>query len=117
MASQHFGSMQQQPNVPPDVDVPEPEEEQMEDYFRTPFRRPSAGSIRNIVGTLAVAALIIGIVWFIEGSGTETSQAITLTASATGPAPHVDEPAPPFELRTLEGEVVSLSDYQGQAIS
>jgi cytochrome c biogenesis protein CcmG/thiol:disulfide interchange protein DsbE len=116
MASQELGSMQQHPNVPPELDASEPEEEQMEEYFRTPFRRPSAGSIRNIVGTLAVAALIIGVVWFIEGSESETSQAITLTASASGPAPRVDEPAPPFDLKTLDGEVVSLSDYKGQPV-
>lgn len=106
----------QEPVIPPGLDRGEVEDEELEEYFRTPFRRPSAGSVRNILGTLAVAALIIGIVWFIEGSGSETSQAITLTASASGPAPRLDGPAPGFDLRTLEGEIVSLSDYKGQPV-
>ena len=79
MASQDFGSMQEplQRSASQDNDATEPEEERFEEYFRTPFRRPGAGSIRNIVGTLAVAGLIIGVVWFIGRPGTPTSQAIT----------------------------------------
>lgn len=114
MASQDLSSMQQ-PGVP-EPDASEPEEEPFEDYFRTPFRRPSAGSVRNVVGTLVVAVLIIGAVWFIEGSGSSTSQAITLTASASGPAPRLGEPAPAFDMRTLDGQIVSLSDYKGQPV-
>jgi thiol-disulfide isomerase/thioredoxin len=105
----------QQPGGP-ESDTPEPEEERLEGYFRTPFRRPSAGSVRNIVGTLAVAALIIGAVWFIERPGAATSQAITLTANAAGPAPRIDQPAPEFNMRTLDGKVVSLSDYKGKPV-
>ncbi len=114
MAS-HELSSNHQPGVP-EPDATETEEEQFEDYFRTPFRRPGAGSIRNVLGTLVVAALIIGVVWFIEGSGSATSQAISLTASASGPAPRLDEPAPPFEMKTLDGQIVSLSDYSGQPV-
>jgi cytochrome c biogenesis protein CcmG/thiol:disulfide interchange protein DsbE len=115
MASREWGSVSKQ-SASPDVDAPEPEEEQPDEYFRTPFRRPSAGSIRNIVGTLAVAGLIIGIVWFMGQSGEATSQAITLTANASGPAPRIDQPAPDFNMRTLEGDEVSLSDYNGQPV-
>lgn len=114
MASEEVFSMQ--PQGPPEPGPAEPEEERFEDYFRTPFRRPSAGSIRNIVGTLVVFAAIIGIVWFIERPDAATSQAITLTANATGPGPSIDEPAPDFDLTTLEGETVSLSDYKGQPV-
>jgi thiol-disulfide isomerase/thioredoxin len=114
MASQELGSMQQ-PGAP-ESDVAEPEEERLEEYFRSPFRRPSAGSIRNIVGTLAVAALIIGDVWFIDRPGEATSQAITLTANGSGPAPRIDQPAPEFQLKTLDGEMVSLSDYKGRPV-
>ena len=105
-----------QPPVNPEQDASDPEEERFEDYFRTPFRRPSAGSVRNILGTLVVAALIIGLVWFLGRPGVATSQAITLTAQATGPAPRIDQPAPEFNLRTLDGQVVSLSDYKGQPV-
>jgi peroxiredoxin len=114
MASQELSPMQQ-PGLP-ESDIPEPEEQRLEEYFRSPFRRPSAGSIRNIVGTLAVAAVIIGFVWFIDRPGAATSQAITLTAEATGPAPRLDQPAPEFQLRTLDGQVVSLSDYKGRPV-
>ncbi len=114
MASHDLNSMQQ-PGVP-EPDASEPEEERFEEYFRTPFRRPSTGSIRNVVGTLVAAALIIAVVWFIEGSGSATSQAISLSASASGPAPRVDQPAPPFDMRTLDGQIVSLSDYKGQPV-
>jgi peroxiredoxin len=114
MASEELRSMQ--PPSPPDPGVPESEDEQFGEYFRTPFRRPSAGSIRNIVGTLVVALLIIGVVWFLGRSDSATSQAITLTASAVGPAPHLEEPAPDFELTTLEGETVRLSDYKGKPV-
>jgi peroxiredoxin len=114
MASEELVPMQ--PQGAPRPDPAEPEEEKLEEYFHTPFRRPSAGSIRNIVGTLVVAALIIGIVWFIQRPGEATSQAITLTASATGPAPRLDEPAPALDLKTLDGQTVSLSDYKGQPV-
>lgn len=105
----------QQPGAP-EPDAPGPEEESFEEYFRTPFRRPSAGSLRNIIGTLVVAALIIGVVWFIEGSGAATSQAISLSASASGPAPRIDQPAPPFDMQTIDGQRVSLSDYKGRPV-
>ena len=105
----------QQPGVP-EPDTSEPEEKRFGEYFRTPFRRPSIGSVRNIVGTLAVAALIIGVVWFIGRPGSPTSQAISLTASAAGPAPRIDQPAPEFDLRTLDGRTVSLSDYKGRPV-
>lgn len=114
MASREFRSMQ--PPVNPEPDASNSEEERFEEYFRTPFRRPSAGSVRNIVGTLAVAALIIGAVWFLDRPGAATSQAITLTASAAGPAPRIDQPAPEFNMRTLDGKTVSLSDYKGQPV-
>ncbi|MDO8616398.1 MAG: TlpA disulfide reductase family protein [Dehalococcoidia bacterium] len=105
----------QQPGGP-ESDTSEPDGERFEEYFRTPFRRPSAGSVRNIVGTLAAAALIIGVVWIIGRPGAATSQAISLTASATGPAPRIDQPAPEFDLKTLDGQIVSLSDYKGQPV-
>ncbi len=114
MASHDLNSMQ--PPGVPEPDASEPKEETFEEYFRTPFRRPSAGSIRNIVGTLVAAALIIGLVWFIEGSGSATSQAISLSARASGPAPRIDEPAPPFDMRTIDGQIVSLSDYKGNPV-
>jgi thiol-disulfide isomerase/thioredoxin len=107
--------LREQPGLP-EPRASEPEPERYDELFRTPFRRPGAGSIRNIAGTLIVAALIIGVVWFIERPGAATSQAITLTASAAGPAPRLDEPAPDFQLNTLDGQTIRLSDYRGKPV-
>jgi len=99
---------------------PEPPEQQAEPddlLFRTPFPRPRVGALRNILATLAVGAIIVGLVWFFDRpAGFGSSQAITLTASASGPAPRMDQPAPEFQVKTLDGTTVNLSDYRGQPV-
>jgi thiol-disulfide isomerase/thioredoxin len=101
---------------PPEAGYAERKDDEFEQYFRTPFKRPSAGSIRNIAATLLVGVLIIAVVWTIDRPGVATSQAISLSASARGPAPDLDQPAPDFDLRTLDGTVVSLSDFRGRPV-
>ncbi|HLB27001.1 MAG TPA: TlpA disulfide reductase family protein [Dehalococcoidia bacterium] len=103
---------------PPEPDAPpEDTEGADEDIFRSPFRRPGAGTLRNIIATIAVGALIVGLVWFFDRpGGSANSQAITLTAEASGPAPRLEKPAPDFRLRGLDGQYYQLSDFRGQPV-
>ena len=97
--------------------APEQADEPPADIFaRTPFPRPRPGALRNIIATLAVGAVIVGLVWFFDNPNAATSQSITLTAAATGPAPRVDKPAPDFRVTTLDGQVLQLSDFRGQPV-
>ena len=103
-----------QPQGPPPL---EPQSEPDELLFRPPFSRPRVGALRNVVATLAVGAIIVGLVWFFDRPGAiGSSQAITLTAGASGPAPRVGKEAPDFQVRTLDGASVNLSDYRGQPV-
>jgi len=103
---------------PPPPEAPPPEEEAAEDtIFRTPFPRPRAGALRNIVATIAVGAIIIALVWFFDRpGGAANSQAITLTAAATGPAPRLDKEAPDFRMRGLDGKYYQLSELRGRPV-
>ncbi len=94
----------------------ETDESPVEILARTPFPRPRPGALRNIIATLAVGAVIVGLVWFFDNPGAATSQSITLTAAATGPAPRVDNPAPDFRVTTLDGQILQLSDFRGRPV-
>ena len=94
-------------------DIPEEDEELL---FRTPFRRPRAGALRNILATIAVGLVIVGLVWFFDRPNAAGVQAITLSASPTGPAPRLEREAPDFSVRTLGGEDVRLSDFRGRPV-
>jgi peroxiredoxin len=78
--------------------------------------RPPAGALRNIIATVLVGAAIAGVVWFLDRPGVASSQAVTLTASASGAAPRVGEPAPDFALTLTDGTTVRLSDYKGRPV-
>lgn len=86
--------------------------------FRTPFPRPRLGTLRNILTTIAVGAVIAGLVWFFErpGGGFGASESITLTAAASGPAPRVGREAPDFQVQGLDGELLQLSDFRGHPV-
>jgi cytochrome c biogenesis protein CcmG/thiol:disulfide interchange protein DsbE len=84
--------------------------------FRTPFPRPRLGALRNILATIAVGAIIIGLVWFFDSPGTATSQTITLTAAASGPPPRVGKEAPNFQVQGLDGKTYQLSDFRGRPV-
>ena len=96
---------------PPDV-----QEEDEEILFRTPFPRPRVSALRNILATIAVGAIIVGLVWFFDRPDAAGVQAITLSASPTGPAPRLEREAPDFSLRTLDGKEVQLSDFRGRPV-
>ena len=106
-----------EPAVPPEgpLDISEGEEDE-EILFRTPFRRPRAGALRNILATIAVGLVIVGLVWFFDRPNAAGVQAITLSASPTGPAPRLEREAPDFSVRTLGGEDVRLSDFRGRPV-
>ncbi len=72
---------------------------------------------RNILSAVVLAATIIGLVWFLDRSGgAATSQAIGLTATASGPAPRIGKEAPDFHVVDLEGMPVRLSDFRGHPV-
>ena len=106
-----------EPIVPPDgpLDTSEGGEDE-EILFRTPFRRPRAGALRNILATIAVGLVIVGLVWFFDRPNAAGVQAITLSAAPTGPAPRLEREAPEFTVRTLGGEDVKLSDFRGRPV-
>jgi len=101
--------------------LPRPPEESPEspaEYLtRTPFPRPRAGALRNIVATIAVGLFIVAlVVLFDRPGGAGSSELISLTAGASGPAPRVGKPAPEFEVLGLDGETFRLSDFLGQPV-
>ena len=105
------------PQPDPDGETKPPYEPPPEIIFRTPFPRPRAGALRNIVATVFVGLSIIGMVWYFDTPDTAgSSQAITLTASASGPAPKVGREAPDFRVQGLDGEFYQLSDFRGQPV-
>lgn len=101
--------------------LPRPPEESPESpgeiLIRTPFPQPRPGALRNIVATIAVGLVIVGLVLFFDRpGGAGSSEAISLTAGASGPAPRIGEPAPEFEVLGLDGETFRLSDFRGQPV-
>ncbi len=120
-----FGKTLLSPDAPPDdlaleVD-PDPEglapEPPPEIAFRTPFPRPRLGALRNIVATVLVGIAIVGIIWYFDRpSSAASSQNITLTATASGPAPRVGQAAPDFTVRDIDGNLHKLSDYRGRPV-
>lgn len=99
---------------------PSPPEEESEAFeesgLPTLFRRPPVGALRNIIATVAVGIIIAGLVWFFDSPGSGLSESVNLTASASGPAPRVGEPAPDFEVQGLDGESIRLSDFRGRPV-
>lgn len=64
---------------------------------------------------LITAVAIAGLVWFFD-SPTANSQGVTITAQPSGPRPEVGKPAPEIEGRTLDGNVVKLSELRGHPV-
>lgn len=94
-----------------------PAEPPPEIAFKTPFPRPKVGALRNILATVIVGLAIIGLVWYFDSpSGAGSSQSITLTAAASGPAPKIGREAPDFSVQTLDGQTYNLSDFRGQPV-
>ena len=86
------------------------------DFLRPPFPRPRLGALRNIVATILVGVGIAALVWFFNRPGDLSFRSVTLTASASGPAPKEGQPAPEFSVPLLDGSTFVLSDYRGQVV-
>jgi len=104
--------------APPSEPAGDPiEEEDGASASRGLAGRFGAGSLRNIVTTVVVAAVIVGLVWFFDSpGGTVNSQSVTPTGAAAGPAPRVGKEAPDFKVRGLDGKTYQLSDFRGQPV-
>jgi cytochrome c biogenesis protein CcmG, thiol:disulfide interchange protein DsbE len=75
------------------------------------------GLLRNVLSAVFLGVIIIGLVWFLDRpGGPATSQAIGLTATASGPAPRIGKPAPDFRVVDLDGAPVQLSDFRGHPV-
>jgi cytochrome c biogenesis protein CcmG, thiol:disulfide interchange protein DsbE len=120
-----FGQILLNQDGPPDdlafEEDPDPEglapEPPPEIAFRTPFPRPRLGALRNIAATVLVGIAIVGIVWYFDSpSSAASSQNITLTATASGPAPRVGQVAPDFTVQDVNGNLHKLSDYRGSPV-
>jgi cytochrome c biogenesis protein CcmG/thiol:disulfide interchange protein DsbE len=120
-----FGQTLLSPDGPPDDlaldEDPDPEglapEPPPEIAFRTPFPRPRLGALRNIFATVLVGIAIVGIIWYFDSpSSAASSQDITLTATASGPAPRVGQAAPDFTVQDIGGTLHKLSDYRGRPV-
>lgn len=73
---------------------------------------------RNVLTALILAAVAGGVVWFVARprSAGGASQSVSVTARASGPAPHVGSPAPDFTAIGLDGSSINLAAYRGHPV-
>ena len=78
----------------------------------------SGSVVRNVAASVVFGAAVLGLVWFFtQGSeGAASSQSVTITAKASGPAPRVGKPAPEFRVVGLDGTVIELSALRGHPV-
>jgi thiol-disulfide isomerase/thioredoxin len=62
--------------------------------------------------------IVLGGVWIIFSQASRSDQLASADSAAADlePAPIAGHPAPDFELKTLEGETLRLSDYKGKPV-
>ncbi len=77
----------------------------------------SAGRLQTL-GTMAIAAVVIGVLVYAASGQGPSSDGVTRVdlANAADAAPVVGAIPPPFTSVTWEGKTVSLSDYAGQPV-
>jgi len=74
-----------------------------------------------VIAAVVVVLVVIGVVWGLSAERENRAEAPAdeLAQPATNelrPEPTAGHPAPDFTLTTLDGEVVSLSDFQGRPV-
>ena len=74
--------------------------------------------LRNVATAVIFAVVAAAVVWLfaIPSADAETSQAVSLKATASGPPPQIGKPAPDFRTFALDGSPVELSSYQGHPV-
>jgi peroxiredoxin len=72
---------------------------------------------RHVLTALMLAVAVGIVAWYVGRPANESlSEAVTLTASASGPAPKVGREAPEFQMAGLDGGVIQLSDFRGKGV-
>jgi peroxiredoxin len=80
-------------------------------------RRGHVEFLRSVFATLLAVSVISGAAWFLYDPGSQpASGAVTLTATAPGPAPKIGNSAPGFRLFDLDGESVELENFLGRPV-
>src|SRR5262245_27908982 len=70
----------------------------------------------RIIGTLAVALLVATVGYFLLGGNSETESNLRLVLPGT-PISNSRQTAPPdFEIKTIDGRTMKLSDYRGKVV-
>jgi peroxiredoxin len=73
--------------------------------------------LKNVLTSALFGMAVAGLVWYFGQSGDEvTSQSVSLTAAASGPAPRIGRPAPDFHAVALDGSTIDLSQLRGRAV-
>ena len=82
-----------------------------------PAGRRLSGSIRT-VAVVALTAIAIGVVAFLVDRPTAANgvTGLTLSGDVAAAPPKVGEAPPDFKVTTIDGRVVSLSDFKGKPI-
>lgn len=76
-----------------------------------------ARAARALALTLAFCVAASALVWFFDSTPAASgSQAITVSATAKGPAPRLGSIAPDFQLMSLDGEVIDLQSFRGEPV-
>ena len=73
--------------------------------------------LQNVAVTIAIGAALVGLVKVFDSPGdAESSQAVSLTAVSSGPAPRVGKAAPDFRVQDMQGNPLQLSDLRGHPV-
>lgn len=71
---------------------------------------------RGFWGLVILLALVLGGAWIFYSQAVTSGGVTGGDAATLAPAPVAGHPAPNFELKTLKGETLKLSDFQGKPV-